>query len=199
MTEREYFIRNVTMLYDTREKENGEILGEFAKAGLAFERATFDTADYSFRIDGVDYRDKWLGERKGCLSEIYGNVMASNVNKGAKERNNLEEELQRAKDNRVKEFVLFIEGAASWTALKRFKLPYSPVGASAGKHIYSTLVSWASNNRYGFKTVLAATRAEIASEIIARAYYFWRNEMKNIYGDKFLKVLIKGAEQKNDR
>lgn len=195
--EQKYFLSHATMLYDTREKENFAVLKIFAHLGLKTRRETFSTADYSFEIDGVSYKDKWLGERKGSLTELYNNIFAANKDKTATERNNLEEELSRARQSGICELILFVQGCSGVAELKRFvNKNATKHGQNAGRHIYSTLVSWGCNNRYGFKTVFAKTQEEIANEIVAHAFYFWRNEMKREYGDNFLKVLREKEKNK---
>lgn len=192
MTEKEYFLQHVTFLVDTREKENNEVLNTFRRLGCAYRTETFNTGDYSFEIDGTSYKGVWLGERKGSPAELYGNVMARNKDKDAVERNNLEEECKRALD--VKEFIIFLQGVESLAELKNYKDEKATrQGANAGKHIYSTLMAWGCNNRYGVKLVMAKTQKEIAVEIISHAYYFWRNEQKVHYGDNFLKKLLQNA------
>ena len=123
MTAREYFLKNAVMLVDTREKENFELLSVFRHFGLEYDVDTFKTGDYSFRIDGYDYKDKWLAERKGSLTELYGNVMAANKDKTSPLRNNLEEELRRKMDSGVKEFILFVQGARNLAEIKGFTEP----------------------------------------------------------------------------
>lgn len=195
MTAREYFLKNAVMLVDTREKENFELLSVFRHFGLEYDVDTFKTGDYSFRIDGYDYKDKWLAERKGSLTELYGNVMAANRDKQSTLRNNLEEELQRKTDGGVAEFILFVQGARNLAEIKGFTEPKADKqGKRAGQHIYATIMSWAAANRYNFKVCCQRSQAEIAAEMINYAYYFWRNDMKEKFGDNFVRVL-QGAKR----
>ena len=195
MTAREYFLKHAVMLVDTREKENFELLSVFRHFGLEYDVDTFKTGDYSFRIDGYDYKDKWLAERKGSLTELYGNVMAANKDKQSTLRNNLEEELQRKTDGGVAEFILFVQGARNLAEIKGFTEPKADrQGKRAGQHIYATIMSWAAANRYNFKVCCQKSQAEIAAEMINYAYYFWRNDMKEKFGDNFVRVL-QGAKR----
>lgn len=190
MTEREYFIKNAVMLYDTREKKNFDVLKTFEHFGIKHEQDTFQTADYSFKIDGKDYRGEWLAERKGSLAEIYGNVMGKDNGTADGLRNNLEEEVKRANESGVTEFLVFLQGVNNLADVKAYtNSKATKQGDRAGQHIYSTLVSWQCNNRYGFKIVCAKTQEAVAVEMLNYAYYYWRNAMKKAYGDKFLKVL----------
>lgn len=190
MTAREYFLKHATMLVDTREKENFEVLAVFKHYGLEYEQTTFRTGDYSFKVDTYDYKDRWLGERKGSLNELYGNVMAANKNAESTLRNNLEEELQRKLDGGVEEFILFVQGANNLAEIKGYTEPKADKqGKRAGQHIYATVMSWASANRYNFKVCCQRTQVELATEMINYAYYFWRNDMKAKFGDNFMKIL----------
>ena len=195
MTAREYFLKHAVMLVDTREKENFELLSVFRHFGLEYDVDTFKTGDYSFRIDGYDYKDKWLAERKGSLAELYGNVMAANKDKQSTLRNNLEEELKRKTDGGVAEFILFVQGARNLAEIKGFTEPKADKqGKRAGQHIYATIMSWAAANRYNFKVCCQKSQAEIAAEMINYAYYFWRNDMKEKFGDNFVRIL-QGAKR----
>lgn len=195
MTAREYFLKHAVMLVDTREKENFELLSVFRHFGLEYDVDTFKTGDYSFRIDGYDYKDKWLAERKGSLTELYGNVMAANKDKQSTLRNNLEEELKRKTDGGVAEFILFVQGARNLAEIKGFTEPKADrQGKRAGQHIYATIMSWAAANRYNFKVCCQKSQAEIAAEMINYAYYFWRNDMKEKFGDNFVRIL-QGAKR----
>ena len=195
MTAREYFLKHAVMLVDTREKENFELLSVFRHFGLEYDVDTFKTGDYSFRIDGYDYKDKWLAERKGSLAELYGNVMAANKDKQSTLRNNLEEELKRKTDGGVAEFILFVQGARNLAEIKGFTEPKADrQGKRAGQHIYATIMSWAAANRYNFKVCCQKSQAEIAAEMINYAYYFWRNDMKEKFGDNFVRIL-QGAKR----
>ena len=200
ITARDYFNKNATVLYDTREKENFEYLKALKHMGLIIERTTFKSGDYSFRIDGKDYRNEWLGERKGSMSELYGNVMAKNKDKASAERNNLEEECKRVKDAGVKEFVLFIEGTRSLYEARHTRLSAASVrGNDSGRHIYSTLLSWACNNRYGFKTVCNLSQYDLAVEMADMMYYYWRNEMIAAHGKDFIKKITENRNGQSER
>lgn len=191
MTEKEYFLENVTILYDSREQEeNGafEVLKYFAHNEIKTRRCVrpdnFKQADYSFEIDGKDYRNQFLIERKNDLNEVYNNISGRK-----NERERLENVLNRMKV--VEERILLIGGIDNLTEAKKWVCKWSK-NLSAGVHIYSTLMSWQCSNRYDFKVVCRKKPFEIAEEILNRSYYFWRNEMKRVHGDNFLKILQKG-------
>lgn len=195
MTEREYFTKNCTMLVDTREQKNFDVLKTFEHYGIRYQFETFSTGDYSFVVGEYNYKDKWLGERKGSLNELYGNVMSGNLDKNSTLRNNLEEELKRKVDAGVQEFILFLQGVNNLAEAKDWKNKRAnKQGDRAGLHIYSTIMSWSASNRYNFKVCCQPTQEQLAVEMINHAYYFWRNDMKDKFGDRFLKILqgVKG-------
>lgn len=195
MTEREYFCKHCVFLVDTREQKNFDVLKMFKHYGIKHRLETFSTGDYSFEVGEYNYKGEWLAERKGSLSEIYSNVMCGNLDKTSTLRNNLEEELQRKMQSGVKEFILFLQGVNNLAEAKEWKNSRaSKQGDRAGLHIYSTIMSWSSANRYNFKVCCQPTQEQLAVEMISHAYYFWRNDMKDKFGDRFLKILqgVKG-------
>ncbi len=194
MTEKEYFTQNVTILYDSREQEeNGafEILKYFAHNEIKTRRCirpdNFKQGDYSFEIDGKDYRSHFLIERKNDLGEVYNNI-SGRKDDNTCERDRLENVLKRMKS--AEERILLIGGIDSLTEAKKYVCKFAGNrGFSAGLHICSTLMSWQCANRYNFKIVCRKKPYEVAEEIFNLSYYFWRNEMKKAHGDNFLKVL----------
>ena len=103
--------------------------------------------------------------------------------------------IAQCEDAGVKEFVLFIEGTRSLYEARHTRLPVAPVrGNDAGRHIYSTLLSWACNNRYGFKTVCNLSQYDLAVEMADMMYYYWRNEMIAMHGKDFLKKITEKQE-----
>ena len=98
-------------------------------------------------------------------------------------------------DSGVQEFILFVQGARNLAEIKGFTEPKADKqGKRAGQHIYATIMSWAAANRYNFKVCCQKSQAEIAAEMINYAYYFWRNDMKEKFGDNFVRVL-QGAKR----
>lgn len=187
--EKIYFLQRVTVLYDTREKDE-EFLQTLLSPGLGLrlKRETFTTGDYSYEIDGISRKPNWVAERKGSLNEIYGNVMAANKDKQAAERNNLEEEFRRAQENNTA-LTLFVQGARSLSEIRHYiNARAKTAGLRAGQHIYNTLLSW--SDRYGIRVIIALTAQEIAEIMVDCMYFHWRNEMKRQHGEKFLKVLM---------
>lgn len=84
-TDKEYkqLIKNMVILYDSKEKNNSHILQEFDKQHITYKQKSLDTGDYSFMIAacpelGFQYdtlfTDELCIERKNSLSELAGNL-----------------------------------------------------------------------------------------------------------------------------
>jgi hypothetical protein len=194
MTEKEYFEKQVTILYDSREQEeNGafEILSYFAHNEIKTRRClspdNFKQGDYSFEIDGKDYRPQFLIERKNDLGEVYSNI-SGRKDGNTCERDRLESVLKRMKG--VEERILLIGGLDNLCEAKKYICKWAgSKGLTAGQRIYSTIMSWQCANRYNFKVICRKKPYQVAEEILNLSYYYWRNEMKKSYGDNFLKKL----------
>ena len=127
--EQDYFLKNVKIIFSPQEKQgkNSHITKKLDLLGVAYEKMyapnNLKEGDYSFIIDGIDYRFLFLIERKYGLQEVDKCIFAKNKLTKAKEeltdkelRNNLEYEFARMKINRVQEKWLFIENCESLKA-----------------------------------------------------------------------------------
>ena len=193
---KKYFMQNVVMTVDSREQENSKILDTFNALNIKYEvkqgtGIAFIYGDYSFCIDGKDYRDEVIFERKANLEELFGNVNAKNqTDKHTDDlRNNLERELRKMNQYKVAEKWLVFGGANNLNEVKNYKFPYwkkvkdpSPglihQSKIAGKTIYGTLMSWQSANRHNFKMYCSKNEADLALHMVSASYYYWRNEQK---------------------
>lgn len=196
MDAKEYFIKNAVMLVDSREQENQLILKAFKDMGLRYDvkqgtGIAFIYGDYSFCIDGKDYRDEVIFERKANLEELFGNVNAKNQTDRHTDnlRNNLEREFDKMNKYRVAEKWLMFGGVDNFRDVKKYQFPYwkkvkdpSPgliqQSKIAGKTIYGTLMSWQCSNRYNFKMYCSKNQYDLAMQMVSISYYYWRNEQK---------------------
>jgi len=89
VTEREQFAKKVKILVDTREKQNQHIVQYLHAQGTATEVRKLDFGDYSFEMDGKSFEHLAVVERKGCVDELYNNLMH--------DRERLEKEFYEAK------------------------------------------------------------------------------------------------------
>ena len=166
------FIKKVTILIDTREKENSHITSKFDELGIKYEIRKMDYADYSFFIEGKDFSGTCVIERKANVDELYGNIMH--------DRGRIEKEFEVA-SRLANQFVLLIENCSSMKRLKEKKVSARDMEkqnrkvANIGEHCYYTLQSWQCGNRYNFRTVFVSDENETYAKILEEFYYYYRN------------------------
>ena len=167
------FMKKVCILIDTREQKNKYIIDKLDEYGVKYESRKLDYGDYSFTADGRDFSLSCVIERKANANEIYGNIM--------QDRARIEKEFYCA-SNLAKQFTLFLENIESWERLKEYKvpeweqkmLPQRQV-IDIGRHIYSTLRAWGSENRYNFNVEFISDPKTTADKILETFYYYWHN------------------------
>lgn len=166
------FLKNITVLHDTREQENHHIISAFEQMGVAHEVHKLDYGDYSFIIDGRDFSMSCVIERKANADELYHNIM--------KDRQRFENELE-AGCKLSNQFTLLLEGCGSLTELKEIRVPdrdmvkYNRKVQDIGAHCYATLRSWEGGNRYQFRTLFVKDKQHTAAMMLEEFYYYWRN------------------------
>lgn len=202
--EQEYFIRNVNIIISPQEKtDKTKHITEFlTRNGVKYEKLyapnNLKEGDYSFVIDGEDYRGKFLIERKFGIEELVGCLFSRNIQTKAKKetsdvplRDNLEYEFARMCKKNVTEKWLFIENCHSLESIKQYSNGFEKRNITAGNMVYSTLLSWSCNNRYAIKIECVEHKSDFAKIMLNKMFYFWRNEMKIRFGDNFLSKLRK--------
>jgi ERCC4-type nuclease len=121
-------------IFDTREKRNDHIKAYFDKHGIEYEIRKLDVGDY--QIEG---RPQISVDRKRNLQELSKNLM------NAKDHSRFWKEVRRARDQKIKLFVLVehggqiksIEDVAKWTD------KYSGVsGRTLMEAIYRLHIGW---------------------------------------------------------
>lgn len=166
------FLKGVTILVDTREKENSEILVVLDELGIKYENKKLDIGDYSFYIDERDFSQSCVIERKADVNELYGNIMHDRVR--------IEKEFEAASKN-INQFVLLIENCSSLEKLKLCKVSKRDMERqnrkvqNIGEHCYNTIMSWQSGNRYNFRTIFVKENSKTAVKMLEEFYYYWRN------------------------
>ena len=73
MNNKERFLKNVTIICDTREQQNGHITAAFDKLKVNYISAKLPYGDYSFKVGEYDFSLLYAVERKGCVDELWGN------------------------------------------------------------------------------------------------------------------------------
>lgn len=183
MKNKQEFCKGVTIIVDTREKENRHIIDSLAGLGIRHEARKLDIGDYSFCIDGRDFSTSCAIERKAGPEEIYSNLMDAHGGKGM---NRLEKELD-AGNRLLNQFTMLIEDVESMDELRAFTVPgwkmqVSPhrVKADIGETCYTSLRAWQAANRYGFRIEFVKDRARVAARMLEEFYYYHHNYKKLI-------------------
>lgn len=204
--EQKFFIENVKIIFSPQEKQgkNQHILNKLNSYKVKYEKIyapnNLKEGDYSFVILGKDYRNDFLIERKYGLEELQKCLGEENKETKSKKRlkelhkslgveklrDNLEAEFARMLKNKVCEKWLFIENCRNFEEIRSWKSGFGKNKEFAGKMIYTTLLSWSCENRYGFKICCLENKNDFARVMILKMFYFWRNCMKKEYGDNFL-------------
>ena len=116
------FLKNVTIICDTREQKNSHILSRLDEMGIAYKHESLDFGDYSFVVaekvkDGTKTRNftqSCLIERKANVNELYGNLTI--------DRERIEKEFLCG-SSLSNEFTLLIEGVSNFDELYEYELP----------------------------------------------------------------------------
>ncbi len=180
MTEKEVFMKSVTIVCDTREKENGHIISAFDDWKVKHEERKLDVGDYSFLVAERDFCLSCAIERKSGVEEIYSNIMEPDPkSKGKGSR--LEKELE-AGSRTANQFVLLIENCGSMEEVKRYTVPDWKMKmcpnrkvADIGKLCYPHLRAWQQANRYNTTIDFVQDQEDTPGRIIETFYYYYRN------------------------
>ena len=180
MTEKETFMRAVTIVCDTREKGNGHIIKAFDDWKVKHENRKLDVGDYSFVITDRDFCLSCAIEHKSGVEEIYSNIMEADP--GSKSKGGrLEKELE-AGSRTINQFVLLIENCGSMEELKKYVVPEWSMKmcpqrkvADIGRLCYPHLKAWQQSNRYNTTIDFVKNPADTAGRIIETFYYYYRN------------------------
>jgi len=151
-------LKTMTLIIDTREQVNYNILGYLSERGVPHISRKLDVGDYSCEIDGMTLEDSIAIERKNSIDEIAGNFTA--------DRTRFENEFLRAKANNTKMF-LVIENC-SWQSIKSHD--YRSKMSSAA--LMGSLLSWQAK----YNITIIFTIPEMTGEIITHTLYYWARE-----------------------
>lgn len=172
--EKKKFLKNVTVLVDTREKENKHIITCLDKYDVKYQKEKLDFGDYSFIVDGKDFRLSCVCERKAKVDELYSNIMQS--------RERFEKEFTAA-STLANNFTLVLENCGSEKELKATRLTDRDIYSqprrqvmNIGEFCYTTLRSW--KCRYDFNVIYVADKAKTAVEILEVFYWYYHNYKK---------------------
>lgn len=123
--------KQMIVLVDSREKQNGHILSYFDKQGIAYRKEKLDFGDYTFLLpsaatgqsDIFFHRDCVI-ERKASLEELSGNL--------TQERDRFEKEFLKAGNDGCKVYMM-IEDAGGYSSIisHRYNTQFSPAAYMA--------------------------------------------------------------------
>lgn len=170
--DKQTFLKCVTILVDTRERENRHITGELDRLGVNHLERKMDFGDYSFEIAGKDFSLSCVIERKATVDEFYGNL--------TRDRDRIEKEFTAA-SSIAREFVLLIERCSTMEELRQYRVPDLDMirqkrkVQEIGEYCYSTLKSWECGDRYHFRTRFLPDPSQTAAAILEEFYWYWRN------------------------
>lgn len=177
MSDKKTFLKNVTILIDTREQKISHITKALDDLEVKYERRKLDYGDYSFIVGGKDFSGSCVIERKADIDEVYGNIMS--------DRARIEKELDCISRNAA-QCIFLIENCGGWAYLKNFSLPDEQVKRQGrkikgiGAFVYHTLQSWRCGNRYNFQVEFIPTKNLTAAKILELFYYYYHNYKRSI-------------------
>lgn len=172
MTDKQKFLKSVTILCDTREQQNSHIITALDDMGVSHESRKLDFGDYSFKVEDKDFSLQCVVERKANVNELWGNISAD------RERFEKEIATMHAVTGAAN---LIIENCPDRDFLIDFKVPQKLMQyqgrkvENIGQLIYSTLQSWGSSNRYGLTVHYMRGNKGTASLLLSIFYYYYRN------------------------
>lgn len=165
------FIKSVTILCDTREQKNRHIIDALELFDINYKSVKLDIGDYSFEIDGKNFAQACIIERKASVNELWTNTTI--------ERERFEKELATAHNN-INSVNLLIEGCNSWADLHSYcvsdadMIKQNRKIKNIGQYVHNTLRAWSSANRYNFNVVFTKQDKSTA-EILSIFYWYYYN------------------------
>ena len=172
--DKQTFLKNVTVLTDTREQKNAHITTALDRLGVAWEARKLDFGDYSFLCGGRDFSLSCVVERKASINELYGNLSTS------EHRARLEREFSAAHSTGA-DMTLLLENCAGEEELKEYQVPawemqaFSRKVQDIGIRCHRVLCSWQMRNRYGFRVSYVRDPEGTAAKMLEFFYCYWRN------------------------
>lgn len=172
MNEKQQFLKQVTILCDTREQKNQHIIEQFDRLQVQHESRKLDIGDYTFVIENRDFSLSCVLERKATINELWTNI--------TKDRMRFEKELAAA-SNVIHSTSLLIERCNDWDALRSYQVSHDEMQyqnrkiQDIGRYIFDTLQAWSSPNRYGFTVCFSECPEKTAGHILNTFYWYWHN------------------------
>ena len=154
-------LKQLTVIIDSREQVNGEIVGYFDKHKIPHTTRKLDTADYSAMIGNMTLEHDVVIEKKNGLDEIAGNFTV--------DRQRFEDEFIRAKAEGLKVFLIIENASWSDILLHNYRSKLTP------KSLIASLLSW--QVRFNI-TIIFCKPSETGQIIYGTLYYAAREALK---------------------
>lgn len=144
--------------------------------------------DYTFQVvwgnRTYDYDGVVAYERKGSISEFYGNCTGYKKNKGKSDRARLVAEFNRFNLKLYKKVCLVLEFGTCVKDLIDMEFSYYGAGGekitkNTHKVMYSAIQSWKQPNNKNFDVIQHYNRTTLFWLVLQDMYYFYRNELRN--------------------
>lgn len=189
------FLPHLKIIGDSREQDKW-VEKACAYYGIAFEWAKKDTksgtenlkeGDYSFKIEFANRIFDYVGvvayERKGSISEFYGNCTGQNKNNGTSDRERITRELNRFVEKQYKKVVLMLQFGEKLTDLIDMDFSYRGAdGEIVNKNtyytVYSAIMSWKQPNNKDFDIIQSNSRQRLFWLFLQDCYYYFRNDIR---------------------
>lgn len=164
--------------------------------GIAFEWTKHDKkdktenlkeGDYTFKVEfgnkTYDYTGKVAYERKGSISEFYGNCTGYDKSKGTSDRERITREFSRFNEKHYDKVVLMLEFGETITDLIGLQFSYRGEGGklitkSTYGTLYSAVMSWKQPNNKNFDVIQSGNHIRLFWLFLQDCYYYFRNEIR---------------------
>lgn len=172
MTDKERFLKNLTVVIDTRERENEHIRNALDAWGIPYETRKLDVGDYAYIYNGKDFTALFAVERKANINELWQNITG--------DRQRFEKEIS-SMHSMWGGATLILEECESRYALKNYSLDDTTMERQGrkvraiGSMIDSTLQAWAMPNRYNLHVEYARHKGDTAGLLLGCFFYHYQN------------------------
>ncbi|NLE27544.1 MAG: hypothetical protein GX625_19845 [Clostridiaceae bacterium] len=148
-------LKTMTIICDTREQQNGHIVGYFDSNRIPHISRKLSVGDYSLMLDDCDFSDEVVIEKKNSIDEIAGNFTV--------DRQRFENEFLRAKAAGVKVFLLIEDASYSDIESHNYRSKLQP------KALLGSLLSW----QVKFNITIVFCKQFESGNIIYGILYYW--------------------------
>lgn len=202
------FLPYLKVIGDSREQDKW--IEQACKGyGISFEWAIKDKknktenlkeGDYTYKVIFGNREYDFVGtvayERKGRVSEFYGNCTGYNKETKVSDRDRITREFDRFNIKKYKKVVLMLEFGEKLTDLIDMRFEYPSKGKILVKNthyaMYGAIMSWKQPNNKGFSVIQSNSRKTLFWLFLQDCYYYFRNELRQECIEKNL--IEKGEE-----